>query len=1314
MLSTTFKLSSYLFAVSLFFSLSGELYAQKSPAEGMHSKPRNYNSFASRKRTNINAWKAINSPEYYNHPDFGVLEANAPCSNCVEDLSKREKDLRHFIDIDDPSRFYVQRAQGLLHHKVNGQWVSIQHKLQKVEDGLYSSPFHLNPIQIDCNTNTVTLRENTSNELRFNNWSLFKEVAGETVFLHTADWSTYSSGKDGVYVTNIFPGIDAELIIYPGSVKTNFIINQVNIENYDALIFQDDLETSGDLDLDFSPVSESEPGFGDVSISNNGKAIANYGRAVAYPRGGEKSMFKEIPYKVTSNTIGMVVSKDWIDQYKDQYQLVIDPLVSGSNTLAQAAITGSQYNASCNFDTSCDQFLTVPAPANATFDDVLWSFTYEAINGAWLNEGAVRFATGTCVSPSQAGFYWFCNLASGGTCEGINVSVFPDLGSCLPSPSCNAQNVNFTMQFFRSCWGTAGCNNLYIGAFSPWTMTITGQTIAYTNITNPITVSSNTVCQGGSINVSTSGQDGVPAYTYNWSLNATGTPSVGTGANTSITFPNSGSFDLYSIVTDNCGNQSSASVPITVNPTPTVSATPDPENICDGETTGIAISGTPGGVAFNWTATPTNVTGATNGSGGSITQTLNSAGGGSVNYEITPTANGCTGNPITVTVNVNPNPTPTISGATSYCAGQTAAISTQPGFSSYAWSNGGTSDNTNVTDADNPVTVTVTDANGCSGTSAQYTVTEQANITYAETIEICQGQSATIHGNVETTAGSYQQTFTTATCDSIATITLVVNPLPTITASASEALICDGENTDLSATGGNTYSWDNGLGAGASHTVNPNNNTTYIVTGTDANGCSNTDQITITVNPLPTVDAGTDVTICDNQTATLTASGNATSYTWDNGVSDGVPFSPPPGTTTYTVTGIDANGCENTDQVDVSVGSLPTVDAGADFDACEGESITLSGSGTAVTYTWDNGISDGVAFSAGSTTTYTVTGTDNAGCQGTDQITVTVNPLPDVDAGTNISICVGEDTSLTATGTADTYTWDNGVSDGVSFTPSLGTTTYTLTGVNTTTGCANTDVVEITVNDLPTVIAGLDTTICEGSSISLTGSGTADNYTWDNGVSNGVSFTSVAGSITYTVTGTDANGCSATDDITVNTIAQPIADFSATPMSGQPPLAVDFTNNSSNGSSYDWSFGNGNSVSNSSNTNENETYTEPGTYEVILVVSNGDCVDQTSLTIVVEESPLNYVIPNIFTPNNDGSNDKFHMNLTNAQSIEVEIFNRWGNMVGKIESIDPEDGWDGNDFNGKPVSDGVYFYTYKIIDLDGNEVTGHQYIHLER
>ncbi|NOQ75348.1 MAG: hypothetical protein GQ574_25280, partial [Crocinitomix sp.] len=148
--------------------------------------------------------------------------------------------------------------------------------------------------------------------------------------------------------------------------------------------------------------------------------------------------------------------------------------------------------------------------------------------------------------------------------------------------------------------------------------------------------------------------------------------------------------------------------------------------------------------------------------------------------------------------------------------------------------------------------------------------------------------------------------------------------------------------------------------------------------------------------------------------------------------------------------------CPNdTSEFTITVNAVPIIDAGADDELCAGESITLSGSGAGIggTYVWDGGITDGVAFTPGATATYTVTGTDANGCVGTDAVTITVNPLPIIDAGADDAICTGESVTLTGSGAGigGTYVWDGGVSDGVAFTPAA-TATYTVTGTDAN-GC---------------------------------------------------------------------------------------------------------------------------------------------------------------------------------------------------------------------------------------------------------------------
>ncbi len=212
-------------------------------------------------------------------------------------------------------------------------------------------------------------------------------------------------------------------------------------------------------------------------------------------------------------------------------------------------------------------------------------------------------------------------------------------------------------------------------------------------------------------------------------------------------------------------------------------------------------------------------------------------------------------------------------------------------------------------------------------------------------------------------------------------------------------------------------------------------------------------------------------------------------------------------------------------------GVIPNVTSNSSSTSiCAGSSVILTGGG-AEAYSWSGGVQNGIAFVPPvGTTSYTVTGTINSsGCSNTATISITSGPDININSSAT-SLCDGQSIILTASG-ADSYLWNNGAADGVSFNPSIGTTTYTVIGTNTSTGCQNTDSIQITVNPLPNVNAGNDQTTCNGQSVTLNASG-ATTYSWNNSVTNNSVFTPTATN-TYIVVGTDANGCQDSDTVNV-------------------------------------------------------------------------------------------------------------------------------------------------------------------------------------
>ena len=747
-----------------------------------------------------------------------------------------------------------------------------------------------------------------------------------------------------------------------------------------------------------------------------------------------------------------------------------------------------------------------------------------SINDVWysFNSGAYTSIniTVNLVTASWIGIEMFtaCGTLAPGISLGGNVGNC-DFNTSAPNPTVVSGLTPNTVYRFR--------------LFTNVTYDIAGTfTVCLTTPPPPtVTVSSSTICAGGSATITAT--PSVAGGTYLWSNGAT-TPSItvtpGTTTNYSVTY-------TYNGVATNSGI-------VTVNAAPVISAGNDLA-ICSGAQA--TLSGT-GGVSYSWN----------NGISNGIPFTPLAT----ATYTVTATdANGCT-NTDQVLVTVNPNPTVNGGIDQSVCAGGSATLSGS-GASTYTWSGGVTNGVAFTPTVTTTYTVTGTSAAGCVGTD-QVTI----NITPGPVAAIAGGAAVCLGSQVTLTAspigatylwmpgGATTQTLTvspTSTTSYTLTVSLpgcgssnatqsvTVNPLPTVNAGIDQST-CAGGTVTLSGSGGTTYSWNNNVSNGVAFT--PTATATYTVSTTNANGCTNTDQVLVTVNPIPTVNGGNDQTVCVGGTATLSGSG-ASTYTWSGGVTNGVAFTPTV-TSTYTVTGTSAAGCVGTDQVTINVTAGPVAAIAGGAAVCLGSQVTLTASPIGATYLWMPGgaTTQTLTVSPTSTTSYTLT-VSLPGCGSSNATqSVTVNPLPTVNAGIDQSTCAGGTVTLSGSG-GTTYSWNNNVSNGVAFTPTA-TATYTVSTTNAN-GCTNTDQVLVTVNPIPTVNGGNDQTVCVGGTATLSGSG-ASTYTWSGGVTNGVAFTPTVTS-TYTVTGTSAAGCVGTDQVTINVTAGPVAAISgAAPM----------------------------------------------------------------------------------------------------------------------------------------------------------------------
>jgi len=416
--------------------------------------------------------------------------------------------------------------------------------------------------------------------------------------------------------------------------------------------------------------------------------------------------------------------------------------------------------------------------------------------------------------------------------------------------------------------------------------------------------------------------------------------------------------------------------------------------------------------------------------------------------------------------------------------------------------------------------------------------------------------------------------------------------------------------------------------------------TTYYV-GT----CPGTYRVPVVVNLVNvSATASADVEICDGDSTTLSVVGSG-SITWSNGATTASTTVSPSATTTYTVS-VSASGCTATDEVVVTFRNLPTVNANASSTSlCDGDVLTLTGSGGASSYIWDNSVTNAVSFVPSTSTMYHVTGTDGT-CSNTDSVYVTVNPIPNVQANASDTIiCLGDNLTLTGSGTAGSYTWDNAVTNGVAFSPAV-STTYTVTG--TLGGCSSIDSVFVDVITNPIAFAGNDTSICDGDTLQLTATG-GGSYLWSTSSTNATINVSPSTNTTYVVT-VSIGSCTATADIDITVLAAPNAQAGS---DQTICLGDSITLTATGGGTYNWNTGDA-FASTTVSPNITTTY--------YVTVSNGTCDASDDVIVTV----LPYADATV-TPAGP-----FCANEIAIQLIAVDIGGTWtGNGVNTTGLFDP-------------------------------------------
>lgn len=550
--------------------------------------------------------------------------------------------------------------------------------------------------------------------------------------------------------------------------------------------------------------------------------------------------------------------------------------------------------------------------------------------------------------------------------------------------------------------------------------------------------------------------------------------------------------------------------------------------------------------------------------------------------------------------------------------------------------------------------------------------------------------------------GNYSVIVGYGACTVTKTLTITQGSTPfNITVSPS-ATLCEGASTTFTSNGAVSYTWSTG-GIGSSLTTSVAG--VYSVTGSNMNGCKDTQTVGLTVNPNPTVTVNGNTLLCGaGATTALTANG-ANTYTWLPGNLNGMTVVvSPPSSTIYSVTGAFVTGCSNTATIDVTVnGSVLSV--GPALTICTGESATLTANGM-TSYTWMPGNSNSATYIVTPTTSqnYTVTGSVGACTYSASQL-VTVSPLPTVSISPDPPpmVCPGTPVSLTASG-ASTYVWQPGNLNGATIAVSP-TSNQVYTVIGTTNGCSDNATVLLVLAPTVNLNVSAPQIICKGDVATFTATG-ANYYTWEPGNGSGSTFTAQPlHNTTYTVTASNGGTCVATATVNVN-VNYVNADFAFEPIKPTYNDYIHFTNISANNTNNFWYF---TDQTISGEVNPTIIFEEPGTYVACLLVSDIRGCDDTLCKEIVVGCPEDIVyIPNTFTPNDDGLNDIFRVGTLGQciEDFEMDIFDRWGEKIFTTKSL--EKGWDGK-VKGSRAKDDVYVYLvkYTMVNKKAYSKTGH-------
>jgi gliding motility-associated-like protein len=918
---------------------------------------------------------------------------------------------------------------------------------------------------------------------------------------------------------------------------------------------------------------------------------------------------------------------------------------SNAVTIGGTPVTAGTYNYTITLTGGCGT-----VTANGTI-------TVVSVNTIALTSAAGSDNQAVCLNSAVSNISYSTTGATGASFSGLPAGVnglwAGNIITISGSPSA-AGTFNYTITL------TGGCG----------TVTANGS-ITVNNIPSASASGSGPYCVGQAIQLNSAG-----GTSYSWSGPAGYTSNSQNPSISSATLVMGGTYTVT--VTGTGGCTSTASVAVVVNPNPTVDAGPD-QTIPYGTSTFLSgtVSGGSGTYNYSWQPSDslisaTIINPATVNLEATTIFTLTATDASTLCQASDNVTVNVNGGPLSVIASALP---------TAFCIGGSSQLNATAtggsGTYTYSWASNpvGFSDNT-ANPIVNPLVtttyyVTVSDGFNTVNSSVLVTVHSLPTAVASNDGPVCENGTVILNGlggstylwsgpggftstdqspvitpaNLAT-AGVYNVTVTNDNgCTDVSQTDVIVNALPVVSAS-NDGPVCVGDTVNLNSAGTGTFEWTgpNGFSFSGQNTsvsgVTSAGSGIYYVILTDANNCTNTDSTEISVNSLPVITVDASSPVCESGTLNLEATGG-TGYSWTGPDSftsgDASPVISNVSLSNagyYYVTVSDINGCMNNDSILVNVDALPVVVISSNSPVCESGTLNLNASG-GNTYSWTGPAGFTSSLQNPSLAAIAITGsgmyyvTVNNACGSTvDSVDVLINAAPVIISSSNSPVCEGETISLSASGGLS-YSWSGpgGFSSSIA-SPDITSATSAMSGNYSVTvtgdyGCTAVASVSVTINSLPVATAISGSPVCEGHALSLTATG-GTGYSWSgpDGFSSSISSpvissVTMAGAGTYTVTVTNAQGCSAvaTTAVVVNTI--PVATAS-----NNGPLcegtALLFT--SGGGVSYSWSGPGGYSSFDQNPLITSITIAHAGTYTVTVTNAAG-CTSTATTTVTIDPAP---------------------------------------------------------------------------------------------